>query len=78
GEAAGAQAQEEGLHLLQGQEPGHRLQGHEPPAEVHLRPREDPRAPGVGQLLAAPARRGHRGEELAGDGPAALHLDRAL
>ena len=42
------------------------------PAQVRLRPRQDPRAPRDGQLLAAPARRRDRGQERPRDGPAAL------
>ena len=55
-----------------------RLQGHRAAPQVHLRPRQDPRPPGHRQLHPAPARRRHRGEERPRDGPAALHLHRAL
>ena len=55
GQARPAQAEEEGLRVLQGQGPGHRLQGHRSAAEVHLRPRQDPGPPGHRQLPAAPA-----------------------
>ena len=58
--------------------PGHRLQGHRPAAQVHLRPRQDPRPSGDRQLPPAPARRRHRGQERPRGGPAALHLDRSL
>ena len=49
-----------------------------PAAQVHLRPRQDPRPPGHRQLLAAPARHRHGGEEQPRDGAAALHQHRAL
>ena len=52
-QARPAQAEEEGLRVLQGQGPGHRLQGHRPAAEVHLRPRQDPRPPGHRQLQSS-------------------------
>ena len=47
GQGTDSQAEEEGLRLLQGQDHLRRLQGHRAAAEVHLRPRQDPRAPGV-------------------------------
>ena len=56
----------------------HRLQGHRPAAEVHLRPRQDPRPPGHRQLHPAPARRRHGREEQPRDGAAALHQHGAL
>ena len=56
----------------------HRLQGHRPAAEVHLRPRQDPRPPGHRQLHPAPARRRHGRQEQPRDGAAALHQHRAL
>ena len=73
-----AQAEEEGLCLLQGQGAAYRLQGHRPAAEVHLRPRQDPRPPGDRQLPPASARRRGRGEERPRGRAAALHLDGAL
>ena len=47
GEGTAAQAEAEGLRLLQRQGVLHRLQGHRPAAQVHLRPREDPGPAGV-------------------------------
>ena len=61
--AVHSQAQEEGLPVLQGEGVLRRLQGHQPAAQVHLRPRQDPRASGDRQLRAAPARRRHGREE---------------
>src|SRR5690606_23320831 len=55
GEAACAQAEEEGLRILQGQGHVRGLQGHEHAAEVHFRPRQDPCPPRDRQLHAAPA-----------------------
>jgi single-strand DNA-binding protein len=55
GEGATAQAEEEGLRVLQGQDGLHRLQGHRAAAEVHLRPGQDPRPAGDRQLQPAPA-----------------------
>ena len=49
------------------------LQGRRPPAQVHLRAGQDPGPPGDGELLAAPAGRGHGGQERPRDGAAALH-----
>ena len=47
-------------------------------AEVHLRPRQDPRPPGHRQLHPAPARRRHGRQEQPRDGAAALHQHCAL
>src|SRR3712207_7630019 len=41
----------------------HRLQGHDPAAEVHLRPRQDPCPPRERQLQPAPAGRRHGRQE---------------
>src|SRR3954453_16148664 len=46
GQATDSQAEEEVEPAQRGEDRLHRLQGHEPAAEVHLRPRQDPRAPG--------------------------------
>src|SRR3712207_9271047 len=56
----------------------HRLQGHDPAAEVHLRPRQDPCPPRERQLQPAPAGRRHGRQEQPRDGAAALHLHGAL
>ena len=58
-----SQAQEEGLPVLQGQGDLRRLQGHDPAAEVHLRPRQDPCPPRQRQLQPAPAGRRDGREE---------------
>src|SRR5205823_6059310 len=50
-----------------------RLQGRHAAPEVHIRPRQDPRTAGDGQLRPAPARGGLGGEERPGDGAPALH-----
>ena len=73
-----SQAEEEGLPVLQGEGAGRRLQGHLAAAQVHLRPRQDPRPSGHRQLRPAPARRRDRGQERPRGGPAALHLHRPL
>ena len=51
--------QEEALRALPGQDRVGRLQGRPDAAQVHERPRQDPLAPGDGQLRPAPAGAGH-------------------
>ena len=46
GQATRAQAEEEAESAQGRQDHGGRLQGHRPAAQVHLRPRQDPRSPG--------------------------------
>ena len=53
----------------------HRLQGHRAVAQVHLRPRQDPRASRHRRQLAAAARDREGDQERPRDGVAALHLD---
>ena len=73
-----AQAEEE-ENPLQGSEDRHdRLQGHRAAAQVHLRPRQDPRPPGDRRHRPGAAQDRHRHQERARDGAAALHLDRPL
>ena len=64
--------QTQGVRLLQGEDRLRRLQGRGLAAEVRVRARQDPRAPGDGQLRAAPARRGHRRQERSSDGAPAV------
>ena len=78
GQAATAQAEEEGLRVLQGQGHLHRLQGHRAAAEVHLRPRQDPRPAGDRQLQPAPAGRRDGDQERPRDGAASVHEHGAL
>ena len=65
--------QEEALRALPGQGRVGRLQGRPHAAQVHERPRQDPLAPGDGQLRPAPAGPGHGDQDGARARAPALH-----
>ena len=71
-----AQAEEEGEPASRW--PEHRLQRRRYPAEVHLRTRQDPGAPGHRAVGSRATSRRHRHQERSRGGAAAVRLDGPL
>src|SRR5690625_2123783 len=74
GEASDTQAEEEAESSARGRRQLHRLQRHRAAAQVHLRPRQDPRSPGDRCLRPGAAQDRDGDQERTRDGAAAVHL----